>query len=103
MNGTRDSLKHQVDFSFDKSIVLAIKVLPCQRKLVRMLTLHLGIVSLMLWMDTQTVLYMVYNPSFFVVFAVRRYSISGGVVGSHSVLLDEVPSGDEPCLIIYGT
>jgi len=48
MNGTRDSLKHQVDFSFDKSIVLAIKVLPCQRKLVRMLTLHLGIVSLML-------------------------------------------------------
>lgn len=40
---------------------------------------------------------------FFVVFAVRRYSISGGVVGSHYIPSGGVSSGDKPCMIIYGT
>lgn len=40
---------------------------------------------------------------FFVVFGVRRYSISGEVVGSHCIPSGEVSPGEEQCMRIYGT
>lgn len=36
---------------------------------------------------------------FFVVFAVKTYNISGGVVGSDYIPSGEVPSGDESCMV----